>query len=491
MANEIWKDDLLDRQQDAEFLIRFLSARVDERGARGLPRSYVLNLDAGWGKGKSYFLNRLAQQLQVDGFLVAPVNAWRDDHTIDPLLAVMSAIDQAVAPAIKAKKVKAKSWKVVKQGAASIAVTVAKGAMLHWSRKAIGESADEIMEKIGNGIFDGSAIETTKEELVDNLKAALDKKGEALIDSFREDQRTIETFRSDLSEFLALIADTGFAKVPLIVLVDELDRCRPSYAISLLERVKHLFDIDNVVFIVATDTGQLCHAIGAVYGSGFDSKKYLLRFFDQTYFFEEPSLEQFVATLSDQHGLKNLSLTVPPNTTVDSYLVGAFSFFNLSLRDVEQCIETLHNILTAWDSSRITLDLAYLLPLIIGHQQGLPLKLTGKTFLGDLEAIVRRQGRSDAWRINFGRGPDGRSVQASGLSLFSKLVGAQLESLPEIFRREESRDPVARWVHRQFEQEFLQLHKNQYRQENPPFSIFREYPQLVQTAGRLQPKFPN
>ena len=44
----------------------------------------------------------------------------------------------------------------------------------------------------------------------------------------------------------------------LFVFIDELDRCRPTYAIELLERIKHLLDIDGLVFILAMDcSGQL------------------------------------------------------------------------------------------------------------------------------------------------------------------------------------------------------------------------------------------
>ena len=55
----IWQGDTLERRADAEFLQRFLVARINERAARGIPKSYVLNIDAKWGFGKSYFLQRL------------------------------------------------------------------------------------------------------------------------------------------------------------------------------------------------------------------------------------------------------------------------------------------------------------------------------------------------------------------------------------------------------------------------------------------------
>jgi hypothetical protein len=137
--DEIWKDDLLGRRSDAEFLCSFLAHRVAERAQRGLSRSYVLNLDSAWGFGKTFFLERLGKHLREQGQLVAEVNAWRDDHADDPMLAVMSSIDEAIRPHIKGKRRVQAAWRTVKRSGAAVAVAAAKGAASHWARRAIGE----------------------------------------------------------------------------------------------------------------------------------------------------------------------------------------------------------------------------------------------------------------------------------------------------------------------------------------------------------------
>ena len=77
--DDIWQDDLLDRRSDAEFLIEFLTRRTDERGVAGKTKSYVLNIDAEWGFGKTFFLERLARHLKAENYLCAHINAWKDD----------------------------------------------------------------------------------------------------------------------------------------------------------------------------------------------------------------------------------------------------------------------------------------------------------------------------------------------------------------------------------------------------------------------------
>ena len=138
------------------------------------------------------------------------------------------------------------------------------------------------------------------------------------------------------------------AKFPLFILVDELDRCRPTYAIEMLERVKHLFNVDNVVFVLATDTDQLSSAIKAVYGAGFDSPRYLNRFFDQTYEFPEPAVGDFLGQLLRQSAIDVGRISLPPGQTVETYFAMVMDVFGLALRDAEQSFALLRNILTTW-----------------------------------------------------------------------------------------------------------------------------------------------
>ena len=67
---------------------------------------------------------------------------------------------------------------------------------------------------------------------------------------------------------------------PLLICIDELDRCRPQFALEMLESIKHLFEVENVVFILAYDGKQLACSTEAVYGPDFDGPGYLRRFFN-------------------------------------------------------------------------------------------------------------------------------------------------------------------------------------------------------------------
>ena len=86
----------------------------------------------------------------------------------------------------------------------------------------------------------------------------------------------LENFIKNLKNYADGLKKEG----PLIIVIDELDRCRPLYAIELLEAAKHLFSVDNVIFVLAVNRRELGHSIKAIYGNEFNSQEYLRRFID-------------------------------------------------------------------------------------------------------------------------------------------------------------------------------------------------------------------
>ena len=78
----------------------------------------------------------------------------------------------------------------------------------------------------------------------------------------------------------ALHALAANADKPLVLIVDELDRCKPTYAVDMLETVKHVFDVKNVLFVLTVNRAQLDRSAAVLYGSASDPESYFSRFFD-------------------------------------------------------------------------------------------------------------------------------------------------------------------------------------------------------------------
>lgn len=155
--------------------------------------------------------------------------------------------------------------------------------------------------------------------------------------------------------------DKSGKKAPFFVLVDELDRCRPSYAVHLLERIKHLFEVDGVAFVFATNSQQLQHSIAGAYGQGFDGFTYLKRFFDRTYIFSPVSakkrIEELCATIESK------KVRVPDDDMVE-FISSGCTAYGLDLRAIEQVLEMIEVTVSAWQH-KIPLDLVLLLPLCV------------------------------------------------------------------------------------------------------------------------------
>lgn len=253
----------------------------------------------------------------------------------------------------------------------------------------------------------------------------------------------------------------------------------------MLERVKHLFEIDNVVFVIATDTSQLKHAIGAVYGAQFDAEKYLFRFFDRTYVFQELSRVRFVDALINRFPLHENKLSLPPNYTLAQYITGAFDFFGLGARDCEQCLDIFRSAVTVWDA-RVPLEICALFLLVIGLQQKMYPDFSRVLYDGLKKLAASIHADTKRWQFRFQAFAsfDRRfeTENINGLELFSKFVSLSELPMQKLFDTRVSKAGDA-WVASRLEEEFRTLGQMSI----STTSIIREYPALIRSAGRLLP----
>lgn len=123
------------------------------------------------------------------------------------------------------------------------------------------------------------------------------------IDVYTAEKSLMVQFHEQLSATIKTLEETGHNPT-LIIFIDELDRCRPTYAIELLERVKHLFNIENVVFVMSLDKQQLGVSLKGVYGEGLNTSEYLRRFIDVEFNLPKASNKPFTNHLVSKFSLK-------------------------------------------------------------------------------------------------------------------------------------------------------------------------------------------
>ncbi|QDC01730.1 P-loop NTPase fold protein [Mesorhizobium sp. 8] len=368
----IWGDDLIGRRGDAKFLQEFLCGKIADRKRLRQTGSYVLNIDAEWGAGKSFFLDRFARQLEHSGHVVARVNAWRDDHLDDPFIAILSSIDEALKPFVKKDGKLLDAWRGVKQNAIPVAGKLGAGLLKTVVKRYVGKEALDAVEDLmtdsvgfdedgvdGERSASEQIIEGAVSETIVQIESVIDAGAQKLIDAFNGKNKATETFKGKLGKAIAALE--GTRETPLFILVDELDRCRPSYAIALLERVKHLFDADNVAFVFATNSGELQHIVSGAYGPSFDGFRYLKRFFDRTYLLAEPDAEKFIA-VEIAAALDLAKLRAPKDAVY--FMIAGFSAYRSDLREIKHAIDLMSSVVSAWQH-RIPVEMVLLFPLVM------------------------------------------------------------------------------------------------------------------------------
>lgn len=269
--------DHLDRAKYALFLTSFLNSQ-------DLSKPYVLNLNSGWGTGKTYFLKRWTEDLKRRHPVVY-IDAWKDDHSDDPFLTVISSIISQ----LRSKTSYPEGNFFIKGVSKSISLFKAVGPLFLGAaaKKYLGKDVTELAT-----LLDGNQTDLDKD-----VGDAATKMAQFLISSHDQKNESVKALKESVTSWIkSVISHNPDMAGPTIVIIDELDRCRPSYAVETLEAVKHIFDIPSVYFIIATDTEQLQHAIKVVYGSGFDAQTYLSRFFDSRFSLRQPSLRGLIET---------------------------------------------------------------------------------------------------------------------------------------------------------------------------------------------------
>ncbi|MFG6447502.1 P-loop NTPase fold protein [Roseateles sp. BYS180W] len=263
------------------------------------PQAYTLALDAEWGAGKTFFLECWQQDLKgpqgkKQACAVVNFNAWAADFAADPMPAFQSELRAALSEALntagitaQAKSAGLSAIRAASEQLGRVALSMTKFLGNVVLKQATGFSVGGWAEVISgvpwlgpyiaryfNGKTVGDVLPTKSAE------DALDTLFTVQLDEHVQRQKAIVEFKRQLAEVIKALSPSNQAFTPLFVFVDELDRCKPSFAVGLLEAIKHVFNVPGMCVVVATHMDQLAYTVSGVYGAGFDGRTYLQRFFD-------------------------------------------------------------------------------------------------------------------------------------------------------------------------------------------------------------------
>lgn len=243
--------DPLHRKREIEDFLKMLIA---------VEPPYTFAIDAPWGSGKTFFVKQVARALQMTNpalsqdsakpsttfgnideellkkpYLPIYFNAWEDDHFDNPILPILASIASATGE------------KSVKGG--------------EDFRKGIIGAIEAAASLVGYGGDINGVIENFS--------------GTDFLEQYKNEKELRGKIDELIKSNLPKIADRA------VIFIDELDRCRPEFAIKVLEQTKTLFQQENIVVVYSTDITQLAHSLQGIYGPRFDGRKYLERFYDK------------------------------------------------------------------------------------------------------------------------------------------------------------------------------------------------------------------
>lgn len=278
--------------------------------------------------------------LELDNFQTLYFNAWENDFISDPLVGLLGELNKINSP------------QKTKDAAESMINTIGK-----------------IVIRAFPAMFKGVIKRHAGEEVVEVLCDCIEEGSSMLkkeIENYESQKGSLQEFRKELEIFVDEVCE----KKPLIFIIDELDRCNPHYAVKVLERIKHLFNIPNIIFVLSIDKEQLSNSIRGYYGSeSIKANEYLKRFIDIEYNLPDPDIESFCKYLFDYYDyntyFKHINVHQTNNSGLEDLLRTATSIFKhkkLTLRQIEKIFTNIRLSLNMFSNkSNIYTDILCLL----------------------------------------------------------------------------------------------------------------------------------
>ncbi len=309
--------DEFQRKSIAEKIAQLITSDID---------TSPMIINGGWGTGKTEFCYKLINLLKERNpeYKTVYIDAFNEDHTDSPILTVLAAII-TLLPEKEGASLIQKALPALRFG---LKTTLKAGA--GWVLR---QNTDNLTEEF-------------QEAIKETNNAAIDSTVESLLKDHIESEKNINTLKIALKD----ISENN----PIIIFIDELDRCKPSFSISILENIKHVFDVKNVHFVLVTNTQQLEASINHIYGQSVDARRYLDKFIRFT--FTLPNYCKidnynniYTSSMHWDNIIRDSQTLAIVNGEAGKYIKSIIEAGNLSLREVEtfaRYIDIFQNIAT-------------------------------------------------------------------------------------------------------------------------------------------------
>lgn len=288
-------------------------------------KHFVIAIDGAWGSGKTFFAKNWQEMLRHDGFNVCYIDAFKYDFTDDAFMVISSEIINTLSLE-EAEKYSDKVGHMIQ---------------IMKNKDFISSISSGLLSLITHGIINK-----------DNIKASIDVYKNYKDYNPFSNSKLFHEYNKSIDDFKTFIKDKiKDSDKPLIIMIDELDRCKPIFAIECLEKIKHIFDINNIIFILFINEDELSKAVQGVYGENYDGKYYLSKFYQlKLHINNENTIKQIIGRnqrfdtfISDM--LQKLGINIYQNPYQEQAIIDLFNKLNcmyaFTLRDIEHILKPL------------------------------------------------------------------------------------------------------------------------------------------------------
>ena len=256
-----WKDDRLGYKDIGRSFTNLIQSIEDQK---------VISIEAGFGRGKTFFRKAWAEQLRAAGEVVVEVDVQQSDHSGDPVITLLGALVEALPKVQKGKGEKAleSAKKVGAIGTRALTRAILKS------------GADEVFEAIAASAIDQLEDFDALDGVIKDVGNEMSRVASQIIASQMAAEKVRKVELPDQLNALrsALVEDAKTGRV--VVIIDELDRCHPEYAISFLEATKLIFNHSGFVFCLMINANYLENLAGHRFGMAKGDERYLDKFVD-------------------------------------------------------------------------------------------------------------------------------------------------------------------------------------------------------------------
>jgi hypothetical protein len=372
-----WLEDKLDRKEFGLLVAETLSK---------LTAPATVALIGPWGSGKSTFLAMLRAEIDKRDAhpVVISFDAWAEDYAEEPLAAFIAAFHGALKEQARTRGSESLT-NFRKTGARIAAAGLAN--ILRIAKPLAGPIV-AATTGIEGGVA-SAAVDATADVTLGKIADALQTATEKVPEDREEFRKHLTKLAQDLSADKK--EQEEFWNVRILVLIDELDRCRPDFAIRLLEVIKHFFDVPHVAFVLAYDEPYLTSACKSLYGQSFDAERYLRRFIDMRFWLPDVSRKVLVDHIVNTYQISDVAPKRQGSDVVD-FVQGLLEALPLSARDMEQAAAICRLFLSKFGGKEFTVIFPCLFfcayrfcnPELVGEI------ITGKRKFADVLADVKR-----------------------------------------------------------------------------------------------------